>query len=97
MIVSNLAICRTEAEISDEAGNVLCVVFEDMEGWHAESLDGGFDQDATDFALAVSEAKEMLSHYVNRRGGNPPVGSTAGGLALWLMKKEDGTAMGSLL
>jgi hypothetical protein len=94
VIAGNLTSYRTEAEISDEAGNVLCVVYEDHEGWHTDSFDREFDQNVSDFAAAVRDAKEMLSRYVNRRGDNPPHGLTAGALALWLMVRDDGTAMG---
>ncbi len=70
------------------------MVFENKEGWHTELLDKESDQSDPDFAAAVRDAKESLCPYVNRRGDDSPDGLTAGGLALWLMEKQDGTAMG---
>ena len=64
-IAGNLPFCRTEAEISDEAGNLLCVVYKDKEGWHIELRDVEGDQDNDDFAATVSDAKSALTRYIN--------------------------------
>jgi hypothetical protein len=52
------------------------------------------NQNATDFRIIVDSAKEKLSHYVNRKGENAPADITSGSFSLWLMTKDDGTAMG---
>jgi hypothetical protein len=46
----------------------------------------------TDFQTAVENDKESLSHYVNRRGENQ-LKIRLGHISLWLMVKNDGTAM----
>src|SRR6266700_415342 len=35
IIASNVDACRTEAEIADELGNRVAIVYEDSNGWHA--------------------------------------------------------------
>ncbi len=87
-IAANPDACRTEAEIADESGNRVAIVYEDSEGWHTEICDDRIEPSSTSF-------KAVLSHYVNRRGNNLPSGlMTVGALALWLMAKDDGTVMG---
>jgi hypothetical protein len=93
-IIGNVEKCRTEAELSDGEGAVLAVVYEIADGWHTEILAEKLNQAATEFQTAVENAKESLSHYVNRRGENPPETATRGAFSLWLMMKDDGTAMG---
>ena len=93
-IIGNVEQCRTEAEISDSEGAALAVVYESSDGWHTDFLVERQNQAANDFQAAVENAKESLSHYVNRRGENPPKNATAGAFSLWLMVKADGTAMG---
>jgi predicted phosphoribosyltransferase len=93
-IIGNVEQCRAEAEISDGEGAVLAVVYETSDGWHTHILVEQLNQAATDFQTAVENAKESLSHYVNRRGENPPENATWGVFSLWLMVKDDGTAMG---
>lgn len=46
-----------------------------------------------DFQTAVENDKESLSHYVNRRGENPTENAPWGTFSLWLMVKNDGTAI----
>jgi hypothetical protein len=95
IIAGNLESCRTEAEIADESGNRLAIVYEDSEGWHTQVVDARVEQSAATFSVLIENAKELLSHYVNRRGENLPSGvMTAGQSALWLMVKDDGTTMG---
>jgi hypothetical protein len=93
-ILGNVEQCRTEAEISDSDGAVLAVVYESSDGWHTDVLVEPLNQAATDFHSAVENAKENLSHYVNRRGEEPPENATRGSFSLWLMMKDDGTTMG---
>ena len=93
-IAGNLESCRTEAEISDATAAVVAVVYEGLDGWHTVVRDEHLNQIDADFKSTVGAAKEMLSHYINRRGENVPDNPTRGALALWLMRKDDGTAMG---
>jgi hypothetical protein len=93
-ILGNVEQCRTEAEISDSEGTLLAVVYQTSVGWHTDVLVEQLNQTATDFQTAVENAKQSLSHYVNRRGENPPENATRGAFSLWLMVKDDGTAMG---
>jgi hypothetical protein len=95
IIAGNLEACRTEAEIADESGNRVAIVYEDSDGWHTKLLDANVEQSAISFSALIDNAKEVLSHYVNRRGENVPSGViTVGELAMWLMTKDDGTVMG---
>ncbi len=95
IIASNVDACRTEAEIADELGNRVAIVYEDSNGWHAEVVGGAPEQSSSNFGALIESAKERLSHYANRRGENVPLElTTVGSLALWLMVKDDGTAMG---
>ena len=87
--------CRTEAEIylAGEKTRPWAIVFETAAGWQTEYLvEAESASDAAEQALAA--AREKLSHYVNRQGKNPPAGLSVAGLPLWLMVKDDGTAMG---
>jgi len=94
-ILGNPDTCRTEAEISNEKGINVAKVYENSDGWHVEVLSDGFDQSEDAFRGAVQNAKEKLSHYANRRGENvPSYVTSAGALSLWLMTKDDGTAIG---
>ena len=34
IIAGNPDACRTEAEITDESGNTVAIVYEDSNGWH---------------------------------------------------------------
>ena len=93
-IIGNVEQRRTEAEILDSEGAVTAVVYETSDGWHTDILVKQLNRAATDFQTAVQNAKESLSHYVNRRGENPPENATWGAFSLWLMVKDHGTAMG---
>ena len=95
-IAGNLESCRTEAEISDATAAVVAVVYEGLDGWHTVARDEHLNQIDADFKSTVGVAMEMLSHYVNRRGENAPDNPTRGTLALWLMRKEDGSAKGGV-
>jgi len=68
-------------------------------GWSANRKLSGFDDrlevSSRSFNALIENAKEVLSHYVNRRGDNVPSQlKSRGQLALWLMEKDDGTMMG---
>jgi hypothetical protein len=97
IIAGNLDACRTEAEIADDAGVRVAIVYESLDGWHTEILDRRPELSSSALNALVESAKERLSHYVNRRGENIPGEMTLGALALWLMVKDDGTAMGRKL
>jgi hypothetical protein len=85
---------RTDCEISDDSGETIAVVCEAHDGWHVSVLRSLRAEEADKFDASVVTAKQRLSHYINRLGGNPPEGSTAGELSLWLMVKDDGTVLG---
>jgi hypothetical protein len=93
-IAANVELCRTEAEIADEAGNTIAVLFEDFEGWKIQLIGPEADQTSEQFEAAATNAREALGHYVNRQGQYATQAATVGMLALWLMEKDDGTAMG---
>jgi hypothetical protein len=92
-VLGNVEECRTEAEVSRD-GQLAAVVYEGSDGWHTEIISSQLTQPQSDFDAAVNTARETLSHYVNRLGTNPPHNLARGGLSLWLMMKDDGTAMG---
>jgi hypothetical protein len=95
IIAGNVEACRTEAEITDESGNRVAIVYEDSDGWHTQVTNARVEQSPVSFSALIDNANEVLSHYVNRRGKNVPSGvATVGALALWLMAKDDGTVMG---
>jgi hypothetical protein len=90
-LVTNLDACRLEAEISAQTGTVIAILFEDNSGWHLEVV---ADAPAPIPAGFIEEVKVHMRQYVNRTGGCPPEEMTRGELSLWLMLKDDGTAMG---
>ena len=95
IIAGNVDALRTEAEIADDSGRRVAIVYEDSEGWHSEVIDDQLEASSDSFDALVESAKEVLSHYVNRRGDRVPNQlKTRGQLALWLMEKDDGTMMG---
>lgn len=84
----------TVAEISF-GEQLVASVFESPDGWQIELYPSNTACFALDALLiALNTAKERLSCYVNRRGENPPEGLSVAGFSLWLMQKNDGTAMG---
>lgn len=93
-IAGNVEQCRTEAEISNESGRRVAIVYEDSDGWHTDILEPELLQLPDDLQTVIRNVKENLYHYVNRRGENAPENTTWGAFALWLMVKDDGTAMG---
>jgi len=94
IIAGNVEMLRTDAEIAEVSGRRIAIVYEDANGWHTEVLDGGVEESPT-FLATIRTARDKLAHYVNRKGENLPSElKTRGSLALWLMIKDDLTAMG---
>lgn len=96
VLAGNVEDCRLEAEILDQAGNLVAVLYEDQTGWHLNALDKNRVDEQIPSAFITRLQRELV-HYVNRRGDNVPEGMTRAGVALWLMEKDDGTAMGVTL
>jgi hypothetical protein len=96
-ILGNADEHRTECEISDDTATTVAVVYEGNDGWHVKVLRPLREDELETFNAALTAAKQSLSHYVNRMGSNPPEDITVGGLSLWLMQKDDGTALGIAL
>jgi hypothetical protein len=92
-IAGNVEECRTEAEISCD-GKLAAIVYEASDGWYTQVIENQFAQPSSDFDAAVNNAQQTLSHYINRWGENAPQNMTWGAFTLWLMMKDDGTAMG---
>ena len=90
-VVANVDACRTEVEFSTKGGDLVAILYEDADGWHIERLR---DIKVEVGQCLIEEAKARLGRYVNRTGAESPSGLTRGGLALWLMAKDDRTAMG---
>ncbi len=93
-ILGNVDECRTECEISDEAAVTLAVVYESPDRWHVDVVRPLRDEELEAFNAAVEDAKQSLSHYVNRMGRKPLENITRGALSLWLTQKDDGTVLG---
>jgi hypothetical protein len=93
-LFSNIEACRVEAELSDEAGQLIAFVYEDLSGYHVEFLSNDERLVAEITDEVIQKAKIELATYVNRTGLNAPEGLTRVGLAFWLMQKNDGPAMG---
>lgn len=88
---------HTIAEIASGQQPVASV-FETSAGWQIEVYPADVPCLPLDaFLTVVASAKERLGVYVNRRGQNPPEGLTRAGFSLWLMEKNDGTAMGQTI
>ena len=88
VISGNVEKCRTEAEIWDESGVKLAVIYEDMSGWHTELSDERVYAESPEFKTLLEGLKQELSRFVNRKGQNPPKNLMSGSLSLWLMKKK---------
>ena len=95
-IFTNLDECRTECEIADD-NSVVAVVYAERDGWRVNRLRSISEGEGQAFNTTIDEVKERLSHYVNRFGEDVPDGLTRAELSLWLMLKDDGTAMGMLI
>jgi len=88
VIAGNVEKCRTEAEVWDESGNKLAVIYEDLSGWHTEPSESLSDRESPEIKTLVEGLKQELSRFVNRMGQDPPENASAGVLALWLMKNK---------
>ncbi len=92
---------RTEAEVVDstcpEDTDPTCAVLHDSgAGIEIELLPHGQELRTNDeLKRALEDARSGLLRYVNRRGENSPRGLSVAGLSLWLLEKDDGTAMGA--
>jgi hypothetical protein len=93
-ILANVEECRTEAEISRD-GQIVAIIYEASSGWHTQIVEGHLMPTQIEFNGAVQTARKTLSHYINRRGKNPPQNMTRGAFSLRLMMKDDGTVMGT--
>ena len=91
--LGNVDTGRTEAEITDDLGRLVAVLYEDETGWHCERTAEPME-DSRALEEFVETVKADLSHYVNRRGTNPPPGLSRAELSMWLMEKDEGTSMG---
>lgn len=92
VIAGNIDDGFTSAEVL--AGEKLVAkVYELPDGWRIDLLEAN-SQPFGQLTEAITEARELLSHYVNRTGVNAPAGLNAAGFSLWLMEMDDGTAMG---
>ena len=97
--LGNVSDCRTEAEVSlrhspSNTDPLCALVYEGESGHVVEWFGSAGESKSPGLTAAVEDAKLGLLNYVNRRGLNPPEGLTRAGLSLWLLEKEDGTAMG---
>jgi hypothetical protein len=91
IFVSNIEQCRLEAEVSNDRGDVIAIIYEDQFGWRLEEVEGFPNKLPSQF---IEQVKAEMQRFVNRVGSNAPQHCTRGELALWLMRKDDGTAMG---
>ena len=89
MLVSNVEEIRLEAEISDRQGKLIATLYEDASGWHFDRIEHVAIPDEF-----LERVKAHMESYVNRKGLGAPEGADRGAMALWLMLKEDGSAMG---
>jgi hypothetical protein len=88
----NIDRCRLEAEVSNRNGEIVAILYEDSSGWHVERSVGCSDETVT--TSFIEQVKAEMRSYVNRIGSDAPPEVSRGELALWLMLKDDGTAMG---
>ena len=100
-ILGNVETCRTEAEIyiaapDQDADELWAILYESHDGWRVNFFgDSEIRQVPLEAVHAMlRDAQERLSHYVHRCGDKVPSGLTEAGLSLWLMERDDGTAMG---
>jgi hypothetical protein len=81
----------TSAEIyaADNLKDYMGRVFELYDGWYIQVDDLACLQDS-EFVQTILETKNELLHYVNRKGGDFPEGTTIAAISLWLMQRDDG-------
>ena len=72
----------------------MVTVYDSEEGWCVDYYSDSLNKEDEKLDAVIEAAKEDLSHYVNRLGHDPPEGISAVGLSLWLMLKDDGSALG---
>lgn len=80
---------RTEAEVSLER-ELVALAYESPSGWRTE-LRGpaASSPEIPGLAQAIEDARDQLSHFVNRVGRDVPPGLDPMGLSLWLMQRDD--------
>jgi hypothetical protein len=97
--LGNVDRCRTEAEVSladrESEDPLVALVYESENGVAVEY----FGRAANNRVLpgldeAIADAYAGLQRYVNRLGVAPPDGLSRAGLSLWLLMREDRTALG---
>ncbi len=79
----------TSAEISEPDAEGVARVFESQNGWYVET-DRLERLREPAFVEALLQARDELLHYVNRKGGEPPEGTSRAAFSLWLMQRDDG-------
>jgi hypothetical protein len=89
MVMGNPDDGFTSAELTVD-GTMIGRVFELADGWYVHLAEPERLRDA-ELVRLILEAKEELSHYVNRKGASefPPDWSRAAA-SLWLMQRDDG-------
>ncbi len=95
-IIGNVDDGFTSVEISDGAGELVARVFELESGsWYLETheLDSLTKED---LVKAIIDARNELRHYINRKGGQLPEGTTRAAFSLWLMQRDDGRGLFSI-
>jgi len=97
IIAANPDACRTEAEIADESGNRVAIVYEDSDGWHTEIIDNQLEQSSSSFNTLIENAKKCFLITLNRRGDNVPSELATVAHCIVAYVKDDGTAMGRKL
>jgi hypothetical protein len=96
----NLAVCRTEARILRPSAEpheaLVALVYDTSQGMVVDYFASALPNPSAlpGLAVAVTEARAELQHYINRRGENRPKGITRPGLSLWLTERDDETVMG---
>jgi len=70
-IAANPDACRTEAEIADESGNRVAIVYEDSGGWHTEILDDRVEQPLTRFNALIENTLGRIRRCVRIENPSP--------------------------
>ena len=91
VFAGNLDRCRLEAEVYADDDSLIAIIYEGHQGWCVEKAQGASQELPAEF---IQQVQSEMSHYVNRKGIGAPHPCSAGELALWLMRKDDGSAMG---
>jgi hypothetical protein len=100
--LGNVNRCRTEAEVvltdRDVGDPLVALVYESEHGIAVQYFGrGANDRELPGLNDAVADAYLGLQRFINRRGIAPPEGLSRAGLSLWLLMKDDRTALGDKL